>query len=293
MEESLAEKKDICIRIDFERGSENPQRVFESMSHIITSIEFFHACLLSSVSSETKTKFLLADVKEGSIESWLSPTVTGEKSTETKGKLVDFLNKCTEIVLDFISEKDTIKNIDELDLLERKVSAVAGEMKVEEFPNVFYLDKYRLLKGYSEIGKATKYLNDVDEAYFKTLKSNNKINKGFYLSDEDLQALVIEKVDSSRSKETLIIKKPDLLGRSMWDFIRNKVTIPVKMRDEDWLNKFHQRLEIIAPGDGLHCDLLTLIYYDKKGVIVDMKYEVLKVHNKVDFNFNQLEIDHE
>lgn len=287
------DKQDICITIDFEHGSENPQRIFESMSHLISSIEFFHACLLSSVSAETKSKFLLADVKEGSLESWLSPTVTGDKSAETKGRLVGYLNKCTEIVLEFISEKETIKNIDELEFLERKISEAANDMDIEEFPNVFSLDKYRLLKGYSEIGKATKSLNKIDEAYFKTEGEIKKINKDFHLSDEDLQALIVERVEEAPSTETLIIKKPDLLGRSMWDFIRNKVTISAKLRDESWLNKFHQRLEIIAPGDGLYCDLMTFLFYDKKNVVVDVKYEVLKVHRKVDFNFNQLDLDHE
>jgi len=293
MNEQVMETQNICIKIDFEHDSENPQRVFESMSHLISSIEFFHACLLSSVSSETKSKFLLADVKEGSIESWLSPVVTGDKPNETKSRLVSYLNKCTETVLEFISEKDTITSIDELDTLEKRISDTAKSMYIEDFPNVFYLDKYRLLKGYSEIGKATKSLNEVDEAYFKTEKSNKKINKGFHLSDEDLQALVVERVEESPSTETLIIKKPDLLGRSMWDFIRNKVTISAKLRDENWLNRFHQRLEVIAPGDGLYCDLMTVIYYDKKDVVIDMKYEVVKVHRNVNFNFKQLELDHE
>lgn len=293
MKERVIETQDICITIDFEHGSENPQRVFESMSHLISSIEFFHACLLSSVSAETRSKFLLADVKEGSLESWLSPTVIGDKSDDTKNRLVCYLNKCTEIVLEFISEKDTIKNIDELNYLEKRISEAASSMDIEEFPNVFSLDKYRILKGYSEIGKATKTLNEVDEAYFKTDRSKKKINKEFHLSDEDLQALVVERVEESRSTETLIIKKPDLLGRSMWDFIRNKATISAKLRDENWLNSFHQRLEIIAPGDGLYCDLMTFIFYDKKGVVVDLKYEILKIHRKVDFNFNQLELDHE
>ncbi len=263
------------------------------MSHLIASIEFFHACLLSAVSAETKSKFLLADVKEGSIESWLSPVITGDKPEETKNKLISYLNKCTDIVLDFILEKDTIKNIDELDLLEKQIYEEANSMSIAEFPNVFSLDKYRLLKGYSEIGKATKPLNDVDEAYLKTEIKNKKINKDFHLSDEELQALIIERVEQVPSSEILIIKKPDLLGRSMWDFIRNKVKIPVKIRDEDWLNKFHQRLEIIAPGDGLFCDMKTLYYYDKKDNVVDIKHEILKVRQKVDFNFNQLELDHE
>lgn len=289
----VTDSQQVCVKIDFEYDSENPQRVFESMGHLISSIELFHACLLSAVSAETKSKFLLAGIKEGSIESWMSSVVVGDKPAETKRRLIDYLNKCTCMVLDFISHRDTINSVDELEGLEKNISEAAGSMEIEDFPNVFSLDKYRLLKGYSEMGKATKPLNDVDEAYFKTGLSNKKINKDFFLSDEDLQALIVSRVERVSSKETLIIKKPDLLGRSMWDFIRNKAAISAKLRDEDWLNKFHQRLEIIAPGDGLYCDLITFVYYDKKDMVVDIKYEVMKVRRKVDFNFNQLELDHE
>jgi len=287
------EKQNISIIIDFEQDSENPQRIFESMSHLISSIEYFHACLLSSVSTETTSKFLLADVKEGSIESFLSPVVTGAKDEKTKNKFIIYLNKCTDIVIGFIENKETLTSVDELDELEEQISFEASSMDIEEFPNVFSLDKYRLLKGYSEFGKATKSLNNVDEAFFRTPKSKRKINKDFHLTDEELQSLVIERVEQIPSTETLIIKKPDLLGRSMWDFIRNKVTISAKLRDENWLNKFHQRLEVIAPGDGINCDLVTFIYYDKKNIVVDMKHEIIKVHKRVVFNFSQLELDYE
>ena len=39
-------ESELCIKIDFEKNSRNPQRVFNSMSHLISSVEEFHSCLL-------------------------------------------------------------------------------------------------------------------------------------------------------------------------------------------------------------------------------------------------------
>jgi len=283
----------ICIKIDFERNSENPQRVFESMAHLISSIENFHACLLSSVSAEAHSRFLLSDVKEGSIESWLCPALDGDVQDSTKQRIAMFLNSCTNKVISFIENKGTLNSLDELNELEGEIAAEVALLDIEVFPNVFSLDKYRLLKGYSELGKATDGLNDVDEAYLKTSSGVRKINKNFHLSEDDLQSILIERVEEQDTKEVLVIKKADFIGRSMWDFIRSNVTISVKLRDEHWLNKFHQRIEVVSPGDGLLCDLVTYVYYDKSSNVIDVKYEIVKVHKRVEQLHNQLGLDHE
>ncbi|TON64676.1 hypothetical protein, partial [Vibrio parahaemolyticus] len=94
-------ESDLCIKIDFEKNSRNPQRVFNSMSHLISSVEEFHSCLLNSVSAETKSSFLLSDINEGSIKSWLCPEIEGDVTEEQKGRLTKFLNYCTDLVISF------------------------------------------------------------------------------------------------------------------------------------------------------------------------------------------------
>ena len=85
-------ESNLCIKIDFEKNSRNPQRVFNSMSHLISSVEEFHSCLLSSVSAGTKSNFLLSDITEGSIKSWLCPEIEGDVTEAQKSKLTNFLN---------------------------------------------------------------------------------------------------------------------------------------------------------------------------------------------------------
>ncbi|PSL16852.1 hypothetical protein CLV44_101252 [Marinobacterium halophilum] len=275
-------ESELCIKIDFERNSQNPQRVFNSMSHIISSVEEFHSCLLNSVSAETKSKFILSDINEGSIKSWLCPEIEGDVTEEKKRRLTSFLTYCTDLVISFISDKDTIESLEVFAQLEDDIATAAEEFDVEEFPNVFSLDRYRLLKGYTELSQSTSDLNSVDEVYLYSQGTTKKINKNFHLTKEAVEAILIEKVVNNTKTETLVIKKADFIGKSMWDFLRKKSTISARITHQEWLDKFHSRTEIVAPGDGLLCDLVTKAYFDRSNNLIDTKYEVILVHKKVD-----------
>ncbi|MCV5927756.1 hypothetical protein OFO11_38240, partial [Escherichia coli] len=74
---------------------------------------------------------------------------------EQKGRLTKFLNYCTDLVISFIAERDTIESLEVLADLEDEIATAAVEFEVEEFPNVFSLDRYRLLKGYTELSQST------------------------------------------------------------------------------------------------------------------------------------------
>lgn len=80
----------------------------------------------------------------------------------------------------------------------------------------------------------------------------------------------------------MVIKKADFIGKSMWDFLRKKSTISARITHEEWIEKFHSRIETVAPGDGLLCKLVTTAYFDKTDKLIDTKYEVIFVHKKVD-----------
>lgn len=280
MSELQRKKSELCIKIDFERNSRNPQRVFNSMSHLISSVEEFHSCLLNSVSAETKSNFLLSDINEGSIKSWLCPAIEGDVTEEQKGRLTNFLTYCTDLVISFISDKDTIESLDVLAQLEDEIATAAEEFDVEEFPNVFSQDRHRLLKGYAELSQSTSDLNSVVQVYLDSQGTIKKINKTFHLTKDDVEAILVAKVERNTTTETLVIKKADFIGKSMWDFLRKKSTISARITHQEWLDKFHSRSEIVAPGDGLLCDLVTTAYFDKNSNLIDTKYEVILVHKK-------------
>ncbi|MBL0518852.1 MULTISPECIES: hypothetical protein [Aeromonas] len=287
-------KNNICLKIDFQKNSEKPQRVFDSMSLLISSIEEFHESVLQAVDTEIRPLLLLSDINEGSIKSWLTINIDGDIPNEKQSKFIDFMNYCTERLIDFIKDKDTIKNVDELDPLIDELHWKADELNLEEFPNVFDLNRYRLLKAYTSISDASEKLNAKDNIYVLANEHTVKLNKMFKLTKDDIDLLIVDSTRSNITKETLIIKKADFIGNSMWDFIKGKTKISAKMRVPEWLTEFHNRKVLVAPGDGLLCDLVTIVFYDKYDKPIETKYEVIKVHNPVEMRlYKQGNFDYE
>lgn len=88
----------------------------------------------------------------------------------------------------------------------------------------------------------------------------------------------MEHIVQAPIEATLLIKKPDLLGKSQWVFLYNK-TINAHIKDEDFLNKIQDRHTIkICGGFKLRC-LLQMEYDLSNGEIIEGsdKYSIIKV----------------
>lgn len=282
----------IKLKLNFEKNSTKPERVFDAMSELIQSIQALHSCILSSVISDCKTELLLSDVKEGSIISWLTPKINTKDTSipeEKFKKINNLLNKATQKIIQFIEGKETISSPAEIDELEENIRT--DTIGLEEFPNIFSLDRHRLMKGLSSIGKATEELHENDTAHIELKNGTFPINKNFNFSENEAKKLLSEKTDIFHGQKTFIIKKADFLGSSMWDFILDSKTISAKMRDQNWIDKFHHRKEIVYPGDGLRCKYKVFISYDRHGKIIEEKYEILEILHKVDTMIIQDEIN--
>ncbi|MGY3891926.1 hypothetical protein ACW5W6_19985 [Aeromonas mytilicola] len=189
MQTEHSHKNNICLKIDFQKNSEKPQRVFDSMSLLISSVEEFHESVLQAVDTEIRPLLLLSDINEGSIKSWLTIDIDGEIPNVKQNKFIYFINYCTERLITFIKDKDTITHVDELDPLINELHTKADELKLEEFPNVFDLNRYRLLKAYTSISDASGKLNSQDDIYVLANESTVKLNKNFKLSKDDIDLL--------------------------------------------------------------------------------------------------------
>ena len=105
-------------------------------------------------------------------------------------------------------------------------------------------------------------------------------------SQEDMQNIKkpvpTEKVTHQRCTEVtafLPIKKPDILGKSAWEFRYNDRSIRAVMEDEDWLESVRTGKISFRSGDALHARLEVAVSLDETGEPVEdsEKYTVKKV----------------
>ena len=88
---------------------------------------------------------------------------------------------------------------------------------------------------------------------------------------------VAERTKVSTTRARVKVKKPDLIGDSMWSVVHDK-TIDVKIEDQQWLSRFHAAEIAIPAGSHLDVDLRTELRLDaNEDPVGDAKYYISKV----------------
>jgi hypothetical protein len=74
-----------------------------------------------------------------------------------------------------------------------------------------------------------------------------------------------------------LIKKPDYLGQSMWDFQYGGHTIQGKIQDVNWLIRFQNREINILPGDSIKAIVQIEVLFGDNSQIVAEHYTILNI----------------
>ena len=108
---------------------------------------------------------------------------------------------------------------------------------------------------------------------------------------EELEKLDVKKTIKYLTMEMiLVVRKPDYLGESKWEFKHENRTIRAKIKDADWLKRFQSREEEVHPGDFMKCkvEIEHLYSHDKK--LITERYTVRQVIEVLSNSFNQTEL---
>ena len=123
-------KADFRIKIDFDKSTPQPSRVFRAMSDLIDSFECFDKDLIRSIDTKIDTVLLLEDIETGSLVAWLVSKLESTddevlKSGDWKKVLGAFLLKSKYITVDFLKDKTKITSKEEIENLQRNLLKAA------------------------------------------------------------------------------------------------------------------------------------------------------------------------
>jgi hypothetical protein len=76
---------------------------------------------------------------------------------------------------------------------------------------------------------------------------------------------------------TLLVKKPDYLGHSKWEFKNGDRSLEARIADLDWLARFQSGQIELKPGDALNAAVKSETAIGFEGNIVETRHEVVKV----------------
>jgi len=275
-------KADFAISIDFQRGSESPARVFRAMTGLIDAFQEIDRGLARTIDINIEPVLLLEDVETGSLRVWLT-TLLKEVDDEALKKLDwktavgKYLVKAKYLIINFMEGKTTVSDHTEVEALRRDLLSLAKETDVLNIPVYQPVSTRMVLNDLELLTRAVSPLGAADKAIYTTKDDASNFNLSFSVAPESLEAIVTRETIESDGTMILVVKKPDYLGESMWDFRHSNRTLQAKLLDYEWLKKFQNREVEVRPGDAIRARVKVRTSYDHDGEVIGEHYEVIEV----------------
>lgn len=280
MQESLS------IKIDYEKGRKNPEEIFEAMALYIGFYKNLGQIIAESIDSKYQVETSLIDVKEGSIEAFISwgkkipshiAAIINKSASNTAACLLD---------IDDITTKDQIENIaQEIDkTVNSESSNILSPSKV---------NRVKLARSLLKVSAANDRIGDNETVTYKTSGTVIDINTKLRVTSD----IASEKESDNKPviiEDILNVIGSINVGDTPWSFESTALERNFKSRigDSDWLEAYQNGFLLpIGPKDSLRVTLEYKIIElpQKKKKLTDFK--IVKIKEIIRGIYEQLEIE--
>lgn len=284
-------KADFYIRIDYDRETCSPDRLFYSMAELIKACQDIDKLLIKSISSTIEPLILLEDIEKGSILTAFKVLLDnvddeGLKNLEWKKIIGNFLVKGKYHLIDFMNKNTKISSKKEIETLQAELLALAEESDVKQLKVYTPLKENDIIAGLESFHNALLPLAEDDKVFYsfpdlaeekQKIINTIEFNRKFKFSTEDIKELLVKESIMNENTMILTIKKPEFLGDAKWEFRHHKKPIDARILDTEWLAKFKNREFALKPGDAIKSIVKITENYDYSNEVASVDYEVIKV----------------
>lgn len=278
---TIPDDAEFAIYIEFAKDQPNPQRIFQAVDLMIQSMQSLDKVLCSVVDTQITPVLLLEDIQQGSLKIWLKTAL--EKVPDDAIKNLNWRSIIGQYLVQakyaYIKWKETdIDGKKDINQISNELQQLAENTDLLEIPayNKPNLEDLEVIS--RNIQEAKSYLSQHDQVSY-LLKDGSKVE--FNLCQEINFEKIIEantaNIIENNAEVLLIVKKPDYLEHSKWQFRQGKKSINAKIDDMEWLKQFHDRKIDIRPGDSIKCNLLIISRYDSNSELIKEEYSIQKV----------------
>lgn len=273
----------LLLTVNYDADS-NAVRVLGIVYEITEAIARIDQEITSSVNEKVASELILKSLNQGSVKAYLANKLRNIDDEDIRkldyrailGKLL------VEIKYELLSwlEKENKEGIIQL---EAKINQHIDSSEISDLRVSRRINIKAIFNGLRVLEEAKQKLHSGESINVALAKKPPIIiaNDVDWSLDEIVEdSLTVKKFPAAEA--LLIVKRPDYLGNSKWDFKYKDLKISAAIEDLDWLKDFHDRNVIIKPGDGLLCLLETSITYDHHMLEVDRDFRITKVKEVVD-----------
>jgi hypothetical protein len=277
---------DFAIKLEFERNSEDPSRIFRTMTGLIEACEIIDNDLAASISIRVKPVLVLEDIQAESLTAglkYLLKSVDDEalKSLDWKKAVGAYLVKGKRRLVEFLEGRSTIERATEIYKLQGILGEAADEAGLTLISLTSPVPARRVAEDLRLLSDATTPLIPGDGAQFVTDEGPVSINTSFRVTAEAIEQILTQESITNHADMILMVKKPDFLGDSMWEFRHEGKRIPAKVVDTDWLENFHRGAIALRSGDALRAFVEIETHYGIDREVLGTHYRILKVQELI------------
>ncbi len=292
-------KDSFCIKIDYEKDSPNPSRVFKTMTDLIDSFQQIDKDLIKCIDNKIEPSLILEDIEIGSLKTYISNILKAVdddaiKNLDWKPAVGKYLLKAKYIIVDLLDGKTSITDKKQIEGTRRKILELAESTGIKKFPDYTPIETKSLINGIDKINKSLSHLDKRDKAQYITSENTANFNLDLNFAPSQIEDLMTKETIESKSIMILKVKKPDYLGDSKWDFKYDNHSIQVKILDYGWIKSFQKRQIDIRPGDSIRAEIVTEVKYGFDNDVVSANYNLIKVQEVIPMlDNNQHEINYD
>lgn len=270
------------IEIRFPPHSDAPSAVFRAMFSLIEAFQEIDTLLAESIRSSIRPTMLLEDIEAGSLRVWLHSVLLSVdeeslRSGEYKRIVGSFLVRVRRIMIEWTANKTTITSAAEVEELKQIILDEAEHTNALAIPAYVPIPSIEVARSVALIGEALAPLQESISVRYLSADSSVEINRSFSVAPEVLTDLLVKESLPSQAQMILIVKRPDFLGDSRWEFRHGRQPLEAKMLDREWLTDFHNGKQVLVPGDALKAAVISVARYGHDGELIDTKHEIIKV----------------
>jgi hypothetical protein len=270
------------IQINYEPGTPDPSRIFRSMAGLIETFQHVDRHLAHSVAATIEPTVVLERVEAGSIRAILRTLLIqvddeALHNLDWKPLIGQYLVRGKHFLLRWLDGRPRIASHVEVVELQQGLRQLAPRQMTDRLLPPAPVPVEELLHDMESLSRAVVQLLPADSAELISAEEVTRIETGLVITEQDIESLLTESVDKIVSEMMLLVKKPDYLGNSMWEFRLPDHAIEAKMLDDDWLQRFRRQEIPLQPGDALRAIVRTETAHGFEGHDVAVHYYVVRV----------------
>lgn len=273
------------VKIDFVRGQSDPVQVFAAMTDLLSGFKQLDREFADALAKGAIVTTVIEDVEAASITAWIRSALSNVddeaiKSMDLKKAFGVYVVKAKHLVIDFIDEREEQASAARRETLKEDLQILAQEAgggsflapviqleNLEDPMNTLQGAKARLTHGESVTVQSAGFPDRKID-----LDARAPVKLAVVRTEET------SKQDGGISEMLLLIRKPDLIGKSKWDFKHGKQSVSAQIEDQDWMRRFHRGQEgSMIPGTEMRARVRLSYERGTGGSINDVEYVIEKV----------------